>query len=73
MTMSDKEVIERLVGLGMDRRRVEHAFLHGSLDEQTELRIVAALSTVLSGRRGVGLKTLLWLGRVVRTVLEGRP
>jgi len=71
--MSDKEVIERLVGLGMDRRCVEHTLYHGSFDDQTELRIVAALSTVLSGRRGVGLKTLLWLGRVVRTVLEGRP
>jgi hypothetical protein len=71
--MSDKEVIDWLVRLGMDPRNAEQALYHGSLDDQTELRIVAALATVLSTKRGVGLKTLLWLGRVVRTILEGRP
>jgi hypothetical protein len=71
--MTDATLVEALVRAGFDRQTAERLAATSGAETRLELEIVAALHPVLYPRPGVGRKTLLWLARLVRVALEGRP
>jgi hypothetical protein len=71
--MSDLLIIECLCRAGFDRQVAESMVRSATAETRLELEIAAALAQVPYRRAGIDRQTLLWLGRLVRVALEGRP